>query len=578
MITDLIKRVAPELVSALSGTALCVAMASNAWAIDLSRQVVVQVAQAQTGGSIVTLDAPRIADYWMSATRQAGGVVVFDGYAPDEATRSALGLTSGADITWLKLGSGAPARYQSGVEFGLSALDLMGEGRIALRANILTMVGTARSSEDYLALLAIIAGGAPQGLVLAQAEIRAPRAETYIWSASKDPSGTIVFSGYVPSVAEEGQLLAAAGQSATETMTYASGEPNNFVGSATLGLSLLQRLREGRVEFDGRGWILTGTPLSPSDEVVIEADFVSRNLAASGWSIALAEPLASPPATVAEASPVVAAAPAEPVSAAPADIPVDPNYAFAASRTEGGATMLSGQVPADEVLRKLGEIGGGDTAAVSIADGAPTNFLADAEAGLQALEQLAEGRLSLSQGRWTLTGIAPDAVTRDATLATLTASTTPANWTTVIDLPPEIAPVATAAAPSAGATADINACAAPVAEFSARNAILFKSGAAVIADESKAALDELAADLALCPDAVVHIEGHTDSDGDETLNLALSVARAEAVVSALVARNVTASRLYAVGYGEAKPVADNATAQGKQLNRRIVVTVQAEHY
>lgn len=576
MITDLIKRVAPGLVSALSGTALCLGMASNAWAIDLSAQVALQVAQAQTGGSIVALDAPRISDYWMSATRQAGGVVVFDGYAPDEATRSALGETSGADITWLKLGSGAPARYQSGVEFGLSALDLMGEGRIALRANILTMVGTARSSEDYLALLAIIAGGAPQGLVLAQAEIRAPRVETYTWSASKDPSGKIAFSGFVPSVAEEGQLLAAAGQSATETVTYASGEPINFVGSATLGLSFLQRLRDGRAEFDGRGWILTGTPRSPSDKVVIEADFVSRSLAASGWSITLAEPLTSPPATVAEASPVVAAP--ELVTAAPADIPVDPNYAFAASRAEGGPTMLSGQVPADEVLRKLGAIGGGDTAAVSIADGAPTSFLADAEAGLQALEQLAEGRLSLSQGRWTLTGVAPDAVTRDATLATLTAATTPANWTTEIELPPEIAPAATAAAPSAGATADIKACAAPVAEFSARNAILFKSGAAVIADASKSALDELAADLALCPEAVVHIEGHTDSDGDESLNLALSVARAEAVVSALVTRNVTASRLYAVGYGEAKPVADNATAQGKQLNRRIVVTVQAEHY
>jgi outer membrane protein OmpA-like peptidoglycan-associated protein len=130
----------------------------------------------------------------------------------------------------------------------------------------------------------------------------------------------------------------------------------------------------------------------------------------------------------------------------------------------------------------------------------------------------------------------------------------------------------------AAKAADISACAAPVAEFSARNSILFQSGAALIAAESDAALDELALDLAACPDAVVHIEGHTDADGDEGLNMALSVARAEAVVNALVSRGVTPARLYAVGYGETAPIADNETAPGKRLNRRIVVTVQPEHF
>ena len=57
--------------------------------------------------------------------------------------------------------------------------------------------------------------------------------------------------------------------------------------------------------------------------------------------------------------------------------------------------------------------------------------------------------------------------------------------------------------------------------------------------------------------------------------MALSVARAEAVVNALILRGVAADRLYAVGYGEAAPIADNATASGKRINRRIVVTVKA---
>jgi outer membrane protein OmpA-like peptidoglycan-associated protein len=71
----------------------------------------------------------------------------------------------------------------------------------------------------------------------------------------------------------------------------------------------------------------------------------------------------------------------------------------------------------------------------------------------------------------------------------------------------------------------------------------------------------------------VHIEGYTDSDGDERANLALSVARAEAVVDALILRRINPERLYAVGYGEANPIADNATAEGRRLNRRIVVTI-----
>ncbi|MNL89280.1 Outer membrane porin F precursor [compost metagenome] len=49
------------------------------------------------------------------------------------------------------------------------------------------------------------------------------------------------------------------------------------------------------------------------------------------------------------------------------------------------------------------------------------------------------------------------------------------------------------------------------------------------------------------------------------------------MVKALVLRGVAADRLYAVGYGETAPIADNATPQGKRINRRIVVTVKAGH-
>lgn len=187
--------------------------------------------------------------------------------------------------------------------------------------------------------------------------------------------------------------------------------------------------------------------------------------------------------------------------------------------------------------------------------------------------------MNYSADAWALSGTAPDSVTAEAIKAAIAAAANPAEWTATIAIPEPVAVPAVAApvTPSTG-TADVAACVAPLADFSARNAILYQSGAAIITAESEPALDELAADLSACPDAVVHIEGHTDADGDEASNLALSVARAEAVIAALITRGVNPDRLYAVGYGEASPIADNETPAGKRLNRRIVVTVLPEHY
>lgn len=589
----------------------------------------IEIAQAvvdtlQPSGSIVTLEPPRIADYWMSATRQPGGLTIFDGYAPDEATRAAIGQRAGADVTWLKLGRGAPERYQSGVDFGLSALDLLSEGRFALRDNVMTLSGIARSTEDYEALRATLAQGAPQGLVLAMSEVQPPNTGPFSWAVTKDSDGAIALSGLVPSPEVETTLLAAAGEGASESMTYASGAPNTFVASAETAIDLLSLLADGRIAYDGSGWIITGTAKSAADRAALETSFSDQKLASAGWSMAVADPMpavsepAIAPVAVAEApvepapaaepspavtpEPVAAAEPAvvpEPVvapevvaEAAPAAeavieatpevvpevVPVDPDYAFSARRAADGSVVLSGQVPDNAALNELGAIASGDIAAVSISDGAPQDFVTSAEAGLRALMQLSEGDLSLEQGQWSLTGIAADETIQSAVLATVSG-----DWTTSVDLiaAPAVAGAEPGPAPepepaiTPAAAADLAACAAPVAQFSAGNAIFFQSGAAAIAAQSNAALDELAVDLAACPRATVHVEGHTDSDGDEALNLALSVARAEAVVQALVERGVAADRLYAVGYGESAPIADNATSEGKRINRRIVVTVKA---
>lgn len=80
--------------------------------------------------------------------------------------------------------------------------------------------------------------------------------------------------------------------------------------------------------------------------------------------------------------------------------------------------------------------------------------------------------------------------------------------------------------------------------------------------------------LKLAPDLNLQVAGHTDSRGAAGANQRLSEARADSVVKMLIASGVPPERLTAKGYGESKPVADNATAAGRAENRRVELVKQ----
>jgi len=86
-------------------------------------------------------------------------------------------------------------------------------------------------------------------------------------------------------------------------------------------------------------------------------------------------------------------------------------------------------------------------------------------------------------------------------------------------------------------------------------------------------LDSVALVLKEYKQTIVEVAGHTDNTGATDYNQTLSQQRAQAVANQLAGKGVSAERIVTVGAGETRPVASNDTANGRQLNRRVELTL-----
>ena len=103
----------------------------------------------------------------------------------------------------------------------------------------------------------------------------------------------------------------------------------------------------------------------------------------------------------------------------------------------------------------------------------------------------------------------------------------------------------------------------------AMKAVQFETGSATLKTESYAVLDEIHGFMKEYPDTKLTISGHTDNVGDEGRNLTLSTDRAKACYDYFIFRGMSSSRLRFMGFGESRPMAENTTAEGRELNRRV---------
>ena len=104
--------------------------------------------------------------------------------------------------------------------------------------------------------------------------------------------------------------------------------------------------------------------------------------------------------------------------------------------------------------------------------------------------------------------------------------------------------------------------------------VMFPVGKSELMKSSQTQLDRVVSALKDQGDRQIVVEGHTDSQGSETMNQDLSQRRAEAVRDYLISKGVDEDHVKAVGAGEADPIASNATAAGRATNRRVEIIVR----
>ncbi len=184
-------------------------------------------------------------------------------------------------------------------------------------------------------------------------------------------------------------------------------------------------------------------------------------------------------------------------------------------------------------------------------------------AALDALSLLHDGTVEMTMDGLTLMGRSPQEDITNFITEALSSSFAPD--TVLIDVihEPELALVETQA------VVDARECERQLAGIMREAQIVFDPNSSTISEESEILLDEIAYIVSSCQDAKFEIGGHTDSQGREEMNLSLSQSRADAVLDALLTRDVLLAQLASKGYGESQPIADNETEDGRARNRRI---------
>ncbi len=367
-----------------------------------------------------------------------------------------------------------------------------------------------------------------------------PEAKPYRWSVSRD-GAQVTLAGNVPSPDLRERLVANAKTAfpdaqVKDTMAYARGVSESTEALTDTAFSLLKSLVKGSAE------IVDGV-------LSVEGETSSGD----AYRTALAAVKSIPSAALGKID-------LRPPTAKP--------YSFTAEK-KPGMLILSGYYPDEKSRKDLLALAKRLFFGVEITDkmqearGEPVNFFKAAAFALSQLSRLDVGEVSLVDQAYKLTGTA----LYDKAVEQISAAVKSA-------LPQGFTGQSEIGVKSVEKELDSATCQAMMTGLLGKNRILFETGGAKIDADSTGLLDALVFTAKSCPAARIEVSGHTDSDGDDGMNLDLSKRRAQAVVGYLNASGIADDRIHAAGYGETRPIAPNDTEEGKALNRRIEFTIQ----
>ncbi|MFT7136305.1 MAG: OOP family OmpA-OmpF porin, partial [Akkermansiaceae bacterium] len=261
------------------------------------------------------------------------------------------------------------------------------------------------------------------------------------------------------------------------------------------------------------------------------------------------------------------------VFALTATLPVasDPNAGppeFVATLSPTGDVQLRGRL-SDDALRNLADSYakakfGSDKVytAARIVDDLPSDWPTRVLSGLDALSKLENGSVIVSPDAIRVTGNTgnPDAGSQIATLLAGKLGEGQ-DYDVAVVYQERLDPVLGLPTPEE--------CEAQIGAVIAKGKITFEPGSATIDASALGTMDQIAGILKECGGIALEVQGYTDSQGREEMNLALSQSRAQSVLNELRARRVLTASFVAKGFGEENPIASNGTEEGREANRRI---------
>jgi OOP family OmpA-OmpF porin len=366
----------------------------------------------------------------------------------------------------------------------------------------------------------------------------------YVWRAEKMPDGRIVLSGHVPSrrIAEQVEAEAtrlSEGVPPESHMQVAAGSPGgNWQGVARFGLDLLDELESGEVRLMDDTLRVSGLAPDPAERARLSAKVSSLTAPYRG------EPLIH-------------------------GLPV-----WSAVQT-GDGLVLSGKVHSEDERRELlgiaqANYGGSVIDQMELASAMPTGWLDSVRAGLPHFARFREGEMGVYPGEGDV-GLAVEGEAPASTLEYLRQDMTSAGgdwpatiWAYPVNVTvPEVGGIRFDADPA-------GACQKAFDAVLAANPIRFDAGSAVLSRENGAALDKLLTVSHLCPSGLIlGVRGHGDMETGPDADNALGKARADAIVTFMLAAGFDPARMSALDYGP-DPSAQSIDAEADRAANRFI--------